>query len=164
MVLPRQFWDAYDECTVLILFTPKAGNEAQSALKAVRNLLKNKLPTSGAAQAEAYDIDTEYLWLPRLLDPDSALRSAMVKGIRVARPPRVVGSTTVELALSFLETKVNFEQQLREAFKGALSAACGDHYVQIIQVADKPHAFRGGGPLLPPPPPWLGTMYGTEHG
>jgi hypothetical protein len=184
MVLPRQFWDAYDECTVVVaLATRQGGQDAQLALDAVQTLLKKPSESaSGAAEAKAYDIDTVFLQLavtvpsapaaPRAgrlsqlthqsstlrsaLDkvgrrPTCALRSAVDKGIRVARPPRVAGPSAVELALSLPVSKFHFEQHISEAFQQALSAACHHRAVKILRVADKPRAFRGGGkPPLPP--------------
>ena len=146
MILPRQFWDVYEECIVAFKICAKENDKAKSAMDAVqRNLIKS------SESAKAYDINTQYLNLP-LPDTDEIPEALRKEGIRVASPPCEASSSTVSLALAVPVTKFYFKQHLSAAFKQALSALCEDCSVDIIDVAAKPSGFCGGGALPPTHP------------
>ena len=44
-------------------------------------------------------------------------------------------------------SKFDLDDDLRAAFKGAISATCGGFDVVLEDVADKPRDFKGGGPF-----------------
>ncbi len=153
MVLPRQFWDVYDECIVsLVIRSHEDKGDVSTILQAVRLLLVKSSAASGAAHAKAYDIDAQLLQLPFTMAHEG-LREAAARGIRVASPPREEGgSAGVSLVLAVPEDKFAFEDRLAQPLKQALSDACGGHTVFIVHVAAKPRGFRGGGaPLISDP-------------
>ena len=144
MILPRQFWDRYDECTVAVVILAHDKEAAASAVEAVERLLEK--PSNAAPRASpAYDLDVQYLRLPAPID-DDALRAAADTGIRVASAPRQQESpASAALALAVPLEKLAFEARLSEALKAALSAACGGRAVVFERVAAKPQGFCGGG-------------------
>ena len=113
-----------------------------------------------AAQAKAYDIDSQYLVLCSPLPAGAeALGEAVAKGIRVASQPREEGPSKVSLVLAVPEKKLVFEERLAKPLEQALSDACRGRPVVIVHVAAKPKGFRGGGApphssFLPCPPPY----------
>jgi hypothetical protein len=167
MILPRQFWDAYDECTVFVVVHRQASGEtAEAAMDDIQRLLfklserpwrKGQGQGLIAAVAAAYDMDTQYLQLPLAGLPDAML-DVVAKGIRIAIPPqpRDKGLGGVSLALALPVTKVAFEERLFEPLRQALGVACSGRALDITHVAAKPRAFRGGGshpPIAHRPPP-----------
>ena len=145
MVLPRQFWDTYDECIVTVLIYSLQGEEVSSVLEAVRKMI---FKPSRSDQSKAYNVDSEFLQLP--VPDDPMLREAVGKGVRVASQPRVA-SRVVSLELAVGESKFYFKHQLSDGFEETISAACEDRQVKVDRVVDKPHSFRGGGTSIPCP-------------
>jgi hypothetical protein len=144
MILPRQFWDRYDECTVAVVILAHDKEAAVSAVEAVECLLEKRSNAAPRA-SPAYDLDVQYLRLPAPID-DDALRAAADTGIRVASAPRQQESpASAALALAVPLEKLAFEARLSKALKAALSVACGGRAVVFERVAAKPQGFCGGG-------------------
>ena len=156
MILPRQFWDTYDECIVTVLIVALEGEAAPSALAAMNLLVTKSSPQQGARAA--YDIGAQYLQLPLPPDAQEPLREAVAgRGIRIASQPReATRPLGVSLELAVPAAKLDFERRLSKPLVEGLRAALGGRPVTIVAVAAKPRGFRGGGtptPILPRPPP-----------
>ncbi len=146
MILPRQFWDFFDECQ--ITFTIHSSRlEAQSVVavleKRIRKASADAPREEGPARKRsAYDISSEFLQLAVPI---------LTEEIRVVKAPRAEEGGVV-MAVAMPVSKRDFEQQVEAAFKGALRDVCGDRTVTVENVAAKPSDFRGGGELTHPQP------------
>ncbi len=142
MILPRQFWDFFDECQ--ITFTIHTGLlEAESVVKVLkRQIRKASTEHEGgsASKRRAYDISSEFL---QLAEP------IMAEGIRVVKAPRAEAKGVL-MVVAMPISKHDFEERVEAAFKGALREVCGGHTVTVENVAAKPSDFRGGGELKHP--------------
>jgi hypothetical protein len=149
MILPRQFWDTYDECIVDVHIFAGHSTESTKLLAVVRSFLrKAQDEPAKSPRTKVFDISLEHLQLPDAHVPES-LREMVACGIRVVKDPQAVGAS-VSVTLALAVPKFRFEQELRKDFEEALRAACGRH-VAVNGVAAKPYGFRGGG--APPPLP-----------
>ncbi len=93
MILPRQFWDTYDECIVEVRLGA-AGGAAASVLAQVKAMLLRKPAGEQAepAMSKAFDLSVEQLQLPPDRVPEP-LRDAVARGIRVVKGPQAAGES-----------------------------------------------------------------------
>ena len=141
MILPRQFWDKFEECqvTVCIQIERSAHSELMDILHN-RIFSGEKLQEDGTKDLKIYDIGGKFLVLPTLnmTEKGSGL-------IRMVKEPHAVGEAVI-LILSFPVSKYDFEDDLRNRFVAALNQICGNRCTVVIEeVINKPADFRGGG-------------------
>ena len=161
MILPRQFWDKYRECTVYVRISVAAGELVGAVLEAIKALVSkaavkqaapNEDDQAASVKSSVFDLSVKRLWFPDDLDVPDSLREATAGGMRVVKEPRDEGEA-VTVALALAVPKFVFKEELQEDFVETVRKACGGRAVKIDDVAAKPFDFRGGGPSPPPPLP-----------
>jgi hypothetical protein len=147
MILPRQFWDKFEECQVTVRIEIERSGHPE-----LMNVLQNRIISGGKLQEEGradhtiYDIGGNFLVLPTL--NMSAKGSGL---IRMVKEPHAVGEAVIFL-LRFPVSKYDFEDDLRNQFIADLQQICGKNCTVVIEeVINKPVDFRGGGtqPITP---------------
>jgi hypothetical protein len=172
MLLPRQFWEEYDECLVALAVrapSPAAAERARAALQACVTRARPPFPLAGtlaqadlqspaapsalpadaeaaapeAAAAKSYDMADSFLLLPW----DGPVAAVAASGLRVVQEPAVSaggGGAEVRLVVAAALAKFDLTEEMRGGIAAAVEAACG-HETVVESVANKPRDFRGGG-------------------
>jgi hypothetical protein len=162
MILPRQFWEEFDECQVSVVISApsKAGAvEIVRKIKAATSAATSTSATTTTATAvesnvktSAFELGINYLHLIDMKDEAAALVTG--KQIRMVKGPYVAGGgesvNTVRMTVAFPISKFEFDS-MRKEFEAALIAACGGGVaLKVEEIANKPCDFKGGG--APPTP------------
>ena len=174
MVLPRQFWELFPECQI----TFEVAAADADAVKAVLKSIKDKVGGAGAPAAApsegrpatrtaattgraATEISCEYLevgqasWLLPAVGEEGAEQKQLArvvqemasKGARVVKEAKA-GGRGVRMSVALPVAKHAFVERHQKAFEQAVRDLCGGRDVAVIDVADKPLDFRGGGERL----------------
>ena len=162
MILPRQFWECFPECQITFEVASE-GPMAESIIKKIKESIYIPVSAQAAKSEErvASEVSVEYLrvnkvswtlFLASLKEdiPDRlarAVQEILSRGARVVKGAKVAGRG-VRMSVALPVRKHVFEQ-LKGDFEQAVKALCsGGHDVTILEVADKPGDFRGGGALM----------------
>ena len=135
MILPKQFWEHFAECQVTIEITAEG-----DAVEAIINGITGKICVPVKAQASVprggrvSDVSVQYLDIG-----DQATWPRLVNGVKGE-------GRGVHLSVALPMSKQDFFERHRDGFLQAIGALCnGRHDIVILDVADKPDDFRGGG-------------------
>ncbi len=144
MILPRQFWDRYDECQVTVRM--EVGRSAiPDLLKTIQKKITSgvELQESGKNDIKVYDIGNKFfqIHLPAL--------NKVLQGnglIRVVKEPYESGEAAL-IILGFPMSKHMFEDYLLDHFVAAIRRQIckKECEIEVVEVANKPYDFRGGG-------------------
>ena len=168
MILPRQFWEDFEECQVVFKVTPRAGsNNLNAILQAIMDDLRS-LMVSGmtlrnrndCARSDSKIEGSECVFKKLLKDEDDSnayLDLVNLKShdglnpkfitARVVKEAHISDESvmmSVALAMSKPQFVDNMENQFKEAVKNGLTNR-NEVAVDIENIADKPLDFRGGG-------------------
>jgi hypothetical protein len=133
MVLPRQFWEGFEECQVTFAFQAPAAD-----VKGMLRLLQDDSPATAPAAAAAlstrvFEVSSKYVPLAGWLSE---------RACRVVKEPHTAAEAAC-MVVALPMSKSAFSDEERRSFAAAVKAVCGD--IEIRDVADKPSDFRGGG-------------------
>jgi hypothetical protein len=143
MILPRQFWDQFEECQVTVRIEIERSVHP-GIIIILQSLIFSgeKLQEEGKTNLKIYDIGGRFFVLPAL-NTTAKLEGSFL--IRMVKEPHSVGDAVI-LILSFPVSKYDFEDDLRNRFLVTLGQVCGNHCTAVIEeVVNKPVDFRGGG-------------------
>lgn len=141
MILPDQFWREFDECQVPFLVLADSVAGANSVAEALRGRVEvREKEVLNSKQA----LESRVL---RLAWDGAAPSQLSSMDVVVISGPTVLAGGRVRMLVTMPVSKFDLDDDLRAAFKGAISATCGGFDVVLEDVADKPRDFKGGGPF-----------------
>jgi hypothetical protein len=139
MILPRQFWESFEECvvTVVVVDTNRIPGDI------VQHIMGFTVPTESVSKDIALEIDNTYLALRIPLMGDMK--------VRVIQKPKSMKKATsrVRLVLALPWSKSDFNEK-RSEFEEALLNMCGKEggvTIKIERIVGKNREFQGGGKL-----------------
>jgi hypothetical protein len=146
MILPRQFWEEFDECYVTLAV--HAVEAAAVSSEGIRQLLAQLCEAK--AKATAFGVGIKYLDLKG----KAANLSEVGKtgGIRVVKAPFIAscGQGTVLMVVALPLSQFDLTDSMCAELEAAVIAACGGGVtVGVEQIANKPFDFKGGGTSIP---------------
>ncbi len=177
MILPRNFWEDYDECQATLSISAVSADllTRQDLVKVLKDRCTapaaTTVPVATAAaelgdstaaaaargdKASAFDLGIIYL--PLVLDPGGEAAERLLAGkpgIRVVKGPCAAGggSGGLQLVVALPLSELDLTDSLKEELVAAVVVACGGGVlVRVEQVANKPKDFKGGGDPATPPP------------
>ena len=173
MVLPRQFWELFPECQVTFEVAAADADAVNAVLKSIKDKVSGGSAAAAAPSGSsgvpatrtaattgtaATEISCEYLevgqasWLLPAVGEEGAEQKQLArvvqemasKGARVVKEAKA-GGRGVRMSVALPVAKHAFVERHRTAFEQAVRALCGGRDVAVLDVADKPLDFRGGG-------------------
>jgi hypothetical protein len=157
MLLPRQFWEEFDESRVAlaVCVAPAPGTAVGDAERLVVERLKAAMQAAAAAAAAAnrptqtfFDLGGTHLLLS--LQGGGSLGAAAGRGIRVVSPPQPCGAGRVRMAVALPVPKVDLTDAIKAELMSAVQTVCGvGTSVEVEDVIEKPRDFKGGGTVYP---------------
>jgi hypothetical protein len=135
MVLPDHFWKEFEETQVRIAVTCSSVELASKAAEALANSVK---ASQQQVMTSTKQLETKILVVDGL--PEVAQEARVVSNA-------IVDGCVVRMTLALAISKFSFTQEMRDSFSISLAklARVGDGQVNLLDVADKPSDFKGGG-------------------
>ena len=153
LILPRQFWEEFDECQATLVLSPTT---VSTTCEEITQHIKGRssacatAAVAPAAKTPAFELGSSFLQLD--LKGEAAAKLGAGRGVRVVKPPSPWRQGAVRMVVALPISQFDFTQSMQEEFKAALIAACGGGIaVRVEEIANKPYDFRGGG-ISPLPP------------
>jgi hypothetical protein len=141
LILPRQFWEEFDECQVTLVVS---ATTAATTSDEIRQRIKDRFATTAAISTSVFELGSNFLQLD--LKGETAAKLGAGRGIRVVKPPSTWRQGSVRLVVALPLSQFDLTHSMQEELKAALIAACGGGVaVRVEEIANKPHDFKGGG-------------------
>jgi hypothetical protein len=142
LILPRQFWEEFDECQVTLVVS--ATTAASTSSDDIRQRIKDRCATTAAISTPVLELGGNFLQLD--LQGETAAKLGAGRGIRVVKPPSSWRQGSVRLVVALPLSQFDLTQIMQKELEAALIAACGGGVaVRVEDIANKPHGFKGGG-------------------
>jgi hypothetical protein len=137
MILPRQFWEGFEECVVTVKVEVDTNSRPGDI---VQHIMSFKVAPESVSNDTAFEINNTYLLLPLMGD--------MKVRVVLARMEKATSHVRLVLALPLSESQ--FNTRLSE-FQEALLNVCGKEEVtiKIEKIVGKNRDFQGGGTVEP---------------
>jgi hypothetical protein len=161
MILPRNFWEDFEECQATLAISAASPESADAAVRCLKEHCTAAAPaavtdgsskaagTEEGAQASAFDLGSTHL---RLNLEGEAAKTLLAgrPGVRVVKAPSG-GPGAMQLKLALPLSGFDLADGIKEELEAAVVASCGGKVVvKVEEIANKPKEFKGGGDPAPP--------------